>query len=280
MFAAVFGDPVAHSRSPAMHNAAFRSLGLPYVYLKFRVPVADLGLALKGVAALGFRGVNLTIPLKEAALPLMDRLTVSARRMGAVNTVTFDWLGSTEGHNTDGEGFLRSMYGEWGYRPRGANAVVLGAGGAARAVVFALASAGVRKIAVVNRTVARASALAREVSRDTGCSVRVARPLSVGGWQDLLEETDLLVNATSVGMRGEPSPVPVSALFPRLRVADLVYNPSSTALLRAARRKGARAMNGCGMLVHQGALAIERWTSRRAPVMAMRRALLRSLPAQ
>jgi len=270
---------VAHSRSPAMHNAAFRALKLPYVYLKFRVPVADLVSALRGVAVLGFRGVNLTIPLKEAALGFMDRLTISARRVGAVNTVTFD-LGTIEGHNTDGEGFLRSMCGEWGYRPRGMSAVVLGAGGAARAVVFALASAGARKIAVVNRTASRAETLAREAARDTGCNVRSVRPLSVGAWQDLLGETDLLVNATSVGMRGEPSPVPVSALVPRLRVADLVYNPPSTALLRAARSKGARAMNGCGMLVHQGALAIERWTSLRAPVMAMRRALLRSLPVQ
>jgi shikimate dehydrogenase len=259
-----------------MHNAAFRALGLPYVYLKFRVPVADLSRALDGAMILGFKGVNITIPLKEAVLPLVDRLTAEARRVGAVNTVTF-CDGTSEGHNTDGDGFLRAMREEWDFRPHGRRAVILGAGGAARAVAFALAGHGAREVAIVNRTVDRAIRLARDVSRVTGTLV-LARRLEPGlDWSALLRDADLLVNATSVGMRGESCLVPTAALSPDLRVADLVYNPPSTALLLAARARGALNMNGCGMLVHQGALAFERWTRRRAPTAAMRLALFRSL---
>src|SRR6185503_3216135 len=134
---AVFGDPVAHSLSPAMHGAALRALKLRGSYLKFRVASHDLRAALAGAVALGFRGMNLTIPLKETALPLMDRLTREARRAGAVNTVTITG-GRLEGHSTDGEGFLRSLVEAWSWRPRGARVVLLGAGGAARSVAFAL----------------------------------------------------------------------------------------------------------------------------------------------
>jgi len=272
----VFGDPVAHSLSPAMHNAAFRALGLPYRYLKFHVPLYQLKKALRGTVALGFEGINLTIPLKEAALHLMDRVTREARRVGAVNTVTCAG-GRLLGHNTDGEGFLRSLKEAWGFHPRGARVVVLGAGGAARAVAFALADAGTRELTLVNRTLGRATRLARAISRTLGVKVR-AYPLGPRtDWPRLLGQADLLVNATSAGLKREPSLVPASALAPPLKVADLIYNPPETALLRVARRRGVKAINGTGMLLHQGALVFERWTHRRAPVEVMRRALTQAL---
>jgi len=267
----VFGDPVEHSLSPAMHNAAFRSLGLPFLYLKFRVPVSSLRAALRGVRILGFRGVNLTIPLKEAALGLMDKLTPQAERVGAVNTVTIEG-GRFEGHNTDGEGFLRSLRETWRFRPRGKRVMLLGAGGAARAVAFALGGAGAREIVIVNRTPGRARSLARAVARATRASVTAARLWRGTPWERILEGADLIVNATSVGMKRGETPVPPSVVRPPIRVVDLVYSPPTTKLVGAVSRRGVRAMNGEGMLVHQGALAFERWTGMPAPVRIMRRA--------
>lgn len=303
VFVGVFGDPVGHSLSPAMHNAAFRALKLPYCYVKWRVPIAGLRDALKTAQALDFRGVNLTIPLKERAAGIVDSLTPQAKRTRAVNTVTFD-RGRMQGHNTDGEGFLRSLKLELGFVPRKARAVMLGAGGAARAVAFALADAGASEILILNRTPSRARALARDIraacrpralARDvrSACHTR-AQARAVGsacrtrargqgfprgdGWHKALAGASLLVNASSLGMRGEKCPVPAAAFPARLRVADLVYNPPLTDLVRSARRRRLRAMNGVGMLVHQGALAFTRWTGRRAPVGVMRRALLLALP--
>lgn len=282
---AVFGDPVAHSLSPAMHNAGFRALRLPYTYGRFRVPAARLAAALDAAVALRWRGINLTIPLKEPALGLMDRVTEQARRVGAVNTVTIT-DGVREGHNTDGEGFLRSLAEAWSFRPAGTRVVIVGAGGAARAVAFALAAAAAREVVVLNRTRIRAVLLAREVAKACGTRVR-GRGLARGAeWNRVVRRADLLVNATSVGMHREregafraSTVVPAEVLRPPLRVADLVYNPPETALLRAARRRGLDVVNGEGMLVHQGALAFERWTGRRAPVAVLRRALFRALRA-
>ncbi len=284
----VFGDPVSHSLSPVMHNTALKELGLACRYGKFHVPKEDLALALAGAAILGMRGINLTIPLKEAALGLMDRVTPAARRAQAVNTVSFH-DGGMEGHNTDGEGFLLSLKDEWGYSPRGACAVLLGAGGAGRAVAFALMAAGVRRIVVVNRTFMRAVSLARvAAAARTGGSSSLACVMArrfpsassssaIGEWRGILAGADLLVNATSIGMRGEPSQVPAVALARPLRVVDLVYTPPETDLVRLARQRGLRVMNGAGMLVHQGALSLERWTGRSVPVGTMRRALMRAL---
>ncbi len=223
---------------------------------------------------LGLAGVNLTIPLKERALELMDILTPAARRAGAVNTVSF-MGGRMEGHSTDGEGFLQSLAAGWGWSSRGARVVVLGAGGAARSVAFALADAGARRIMVVNRSPARAAALARSLGdwRAAGRGL----PSRAADWRLMLANADLLVNATPIGMHGGPSPVPAGALARGLAVADLVYNPARTALLLAARARGCRAQNGEGMLVQQGALALERWTHRRAPVEVMRGALREAL---
>jgi len=273
----VFGFPVAHSLSPEMQNAAIRRLGLRCIYLKFAVPPSMLSRALDRAESLGFRGVNLTVPHKEAALPLMDLLTPAARRVGAVNTVTFMGAGRREGHTTDGEGFLRATREDLGFTPRGRKVVVLGAGGAARSVCFALADAGARNIVLVNRTPARAARLARALVAEARIPSSAFRLSGRTPWKRLLEGAALLVNATVLGLHGEDSPVPARFLLRPMAVSDLVYNPPVTGLVVAARSRGLRAANGTGMLAGQGALSLERWTGRRAPLAEMRCALLAAL---
>jgi len=272
----LFGDPVAHSKSPAMHNAAFRSMGLPFLYLKFRVPLDMLKRELNRAALLGFRGMNLTIPLKQDAVKYMDTLTPQARRIGAVNTVTFR-KGRMEGHNTDGDGFIRSLREELKFTPAGRRAVVMGAGGAARAVTFALADAGIKNLIILDSNPGRASSLASDIRRITGLEAgwRAVNPEI--RWEKILDGAELLVNATPVGMHGDASPLPPAALSRGLSVADLVYTPPVTRLIRECRRRGLRAINGSGMLILQGALSFERWTGRRAPVSVMRQALFLAL---
>ncbi len=259
-----------------MHNAAFRHGRMPWRYLKFRVPLSRLAQALRGARTLRFRGVNLTIPLKEKAVGLVDRLTPEAKKAGAVNTVTFGSR-AVIGHDTDGEGFLRAIREEWDFDPRGSRVVVIGAGGAARAIVFALVGAEANEITLVNRTFSRAARLAAEARTRNGARL-ISIPLGIRtDWKDLLRTRDLLVNATSLGMKGEPTPVPARCLPGGMLVFDLVYNPDRTSLLQAASCRGCRVSNGVSMLVHQGALAFEVWTGQCAPVAVMRRALLREL---
>jgi len=272
----LFGDPVAHSKSPAMHNAAFRALGLPYIYLKFRVPVGQLRDALERAGMLGFRGLNLTIPLKRDALKMMDTLTPQARKIGAVNTVTFSSKGM-EGHNTDGDGFIRSLREELGFAPAGRRVVVVGAGGASRAVTFGLAQAGIKGLVVLDSDPKRSSSLAADLRRVTGLQAEGIPSDNKTRWDDLIGGADLLVNATPIGMHDPECPLPLSVLRRGLSVVDLIYNPPATRLIKEARRRGLRAINGSGMLILQGALSFERWTGRRAPVAVMRQALISAL---
>lgn len=275
----ILGDPVAHTLSPAMQNAAFVALGLNFVYLPFRVSKADLAAAVAGLRALGLAGANVTVPHKEAVLPYLDEVAEEARLIGAVNTIV-NQGGRLKGYNTDAAGFLRAAV-EAGFEPRGAAAVVLGAGGAARAVSFALALAGVRRIAIFNRTPARAEALAEEVSRATGIWA-AALP-----WGELAKcgvevmgTANIVVQTTSLGMHPQEAaapPVPANAFRKEQLVVDLVYNPPRTEFLRLAEECGARTENGLGMLLYQGAAALELWTGRQAPVAVMRKALLKAL---
>ncbi len=266
---ALLGFPVAHSRSPAMHNAAFQALGLDYRYVPFAVPPAGLRDAVKGLRALGFVGANLTVPHKERVMPWLDRLSPEARLIGAVNTIVRrgDRL---LGYNTDAGGFLRAFREDTGVSVRGGDFLVVGAGGAARAVVVALAMAGARRIAVMNRSPERARGLIRRVrSAFPGVAWSALSPGSPpepGGVRAVIQ-------CTSVGMRpGDPSPLPREWLAPRPAVYDLIYH-APTALLRDAQRAGARYAGGLGMLLHQGAMAFALWTGRRAPIDVMRRAL-------
>ena len=270
----IFGYPVTQSRSPAMHNAAFRALKLDYHYLPFAVKPAGLADAVQAIRALGMAGANLTIPHKERVLPYLDGLSAEARRIGAVNTVV-NRRGRLIGHNTDGRGFLLALRAAWGISMRGRGVCLLGAGGAARAVAVALVRAGVTRLIIANRDVGRARRLARAVrGRGARASARArAIPLSDGALQRATAECDCLVNATAVGLHPrDPRLIgpEVVARFPY--VCDLIYQPAVTPLLRDAKVAGCRTMNGLGMLVHQGALSFQLWTGRKAPIAVMMRA--------
>ena len=268
---ALLGDPVGHSRSPQMHNAAFAVLGLDYCYVPFCVRPSALRLAIRGLVALGVAGANVTIPHKERVIPYLDELSTEARLIGAVNTI-HQREGHLVGHNTDARGFLRAFQEDTDVSIRGGRFLVLGAGGAARAVMVALALGGARAVTIANRSVPTARHLAG----------RLRRLFSSLDWSIVTSTSGLppsrlfrgVIQATPVGMRvNDPSPLPVEWLNPSLAVYDLVY-PGPTALLRAAEEVGARHAGGLGMLVHQGALAFSIWTGRRAPIDVMRRALL------
>ena len=265
----VLGDPVDHSLSPAMHNAAFAACALPYLYLRFRVASDALPAALADARRLGMGGLNLTVPLKEVALGLLDDVTPEARRIGAVNTITAS-DGRLVGDNTDARGFLKSLEGRIALG--GAHVVLIGAGGSARAVGTALATAGVTHVTIANRTLARAADLARRLE-DTG-PVR-ATVASLDALEDGLGLSDarLVVNTTSTGLGNDPIAVRHGATPHDCLFMDLVYGAQPTPFLRAAARGRRRTLDGSGMLLHQGALAFETWTGQAAPLDAMRRAL-------
>jgi shikimate dehydrogenase len=247
--------PAGHTRSPAMHNAAFRALGIDAVYLAFDVPPAELAAALAGLRALGARQVAISIPHKRAAMAHLDAVDETARRIGAVNTATLR-SGRLVGSNTDWIGAVRALERET--RLAGKRAVVLGAGGTARAVVAGLRERGAR-VAVLNRTRERAEALARELGAQ-----------AAGSLADLARtEYDVLVNATAVGLRSDASPVAPEALRPGTLVLDAVYDPERTRLLRDAEERGARTVAGKWMLVYQAAAQLELWTGREAPIEVM-----------
>jgi len=265
----IFGDPVAHSRSPSMHNAAFAHLGLDYVYLAFHVRPADLRAAVAAIRALHLAGVNITVPHKEAVLSLLDVVSARARRLGAVNTIV-NRGGRLLGDNTDVTGFVRSLAAA-GVRPRGSRAVVVGAGGAAKGVIGALAEAGAARIWLVNRSAERARDMTRRF-RKLGARIDTL-PISDLGDPRRLRDTDLVVNATSLGWKGERFPPLAYAATPRACVFyDLVYG-RETDFLRRARRAGRATLDGTEMLIQQGACAFRLWTGRPAPLAVMRAAL-------
>ncbi len=257
------GNPVEHSVSPSMHEAAYEALDLDARYVTFEPTEEALGLAIEGASALGVSGLNVTIPFKESVLPLVEADPL-ADRIGAVNTIDFD--GEPTGHNTDAEGVTRAF--EYHDVPIDGTAVVVGAGGAGRAAAFALADDGAT-VRIANRTVPRADALADEVTDATAHGLDALA--------DLLADADLLVNATSVGMETDDTPVPRAALHGDLAVLDAVYTPLETRLLREADDAGATTIDGAWMLLFQGVAAFERWTGREAPIEAMNRALRAAL---
>jgi shikimate dehydrogenase len=272
---ALLGDPVAHSLSPRMHAAAFEALGLRWAYVALRVLPSDLPEAVRGLRALGFVGANVTVPHKEAAAELMDRLDEVARACGAVNTIVFGEGRRALGYNTDVAGVRRTLrYGN--VKVSGLRAAVLGAGGAARAVCVALAQEGAAEVALFARRVERAEFLAGSMSTLFPGVQFEAHPLHQDALRRSLQEAALLVNATPIGMHPDTdqSPIPSEeVLHDRMGVLDLVYNPSRTRLLRMAERAGARTLSGLWVLAFQGAVSFELWTGRPAPVEAMLRAI-------
>lgn len=258
--AGVIGSPVRHSLSPAIHNAAYRACGLDWVYVAMEVAPGGVPSALAGVRALGIMGVSVTMPHKESVFESVDELTPSARAMRAVNCVHRDG-DRLVGHNTDGDGFVDSLRADAGIDPTGLRVAVLGAGGAARSVVEAIARAGASEVVVVNRTASRALE-----------AVALSGGIGRVGTVDSVRDADLVVNATSVGMGDDGLPIDPTLLRRGQAVADLVYHPIDTALLRAARAAGATPVDGLGMLVHQAARQFKIWTGVAAPVEAMRAA--------
>lgn len=267
---AVLGDPVDHSLSPAMHQAAYTARRLPHVYLRHRVSADELGAALDDARRLRMGGLNLTVPLKETVLPLLDGLTPAAKRIGAVNTVIPRPGGRLVGDNTDGLGFVRSLKGL--ARLRGDRVVVIGAGGSARAVGVALADAGVARLTLVNRTERRAHALAVQLADANAASVEVA-PFDMLETGEILVDADMVVNTTSAGLEGSALRLRWKATARTTLFVDLLYGAKPTPFVAAARRAGRRVVDGSGMLLHQGALAFERWLGVRAPLAAMHAAL-------
>ena len=270
----VIGDPVEHSRSPQMHNAAFAKADLDYVYVPFHVRPDDLAAAIAGFKAMNVVGINVTLPHKQAIIPLLTSISREAELIGAVNTLTFV-EGGIHGDNTDAPGVLQALEedGNMSGSPIGENVVVLGAGGAARAVVVALALRGVASITIANRTVEKAVSLAEEMEQKTGVSMQgmgltdERLPLSV-------RESKLLVNTATTSM-DVTQPLLISAdwLQPNTIVYDIVYTPPVTPLMRAATERGCQTLGGIGMLVHQGAIAFEKWTGVTPCTETMRQAL-------
>jgi shikimate dehydrogenase len=272
---AVYGFPIRHSASPAMHNAAFAALGLNWRYLAFEVHPDDLRAAIEGARAMGFAGLNLTVPHKLLALELVDALDQSAKKWGAVNTIRFETArvdGRSKiravGFNTDADAIVTALREDLKLELRGAWVLLLGAGGAGRTAALKLAAEKVVELFLVNRTQSKARAVAAEIKKHfPSTNVTVGYPQS---------GVDLLINATSLGLKPGDAFLFSEKQFSLKRtraVYDMIYRPAETVLLKTARKAGCKTANGLGMLLHQGAKAFEIWTGKPAPLDVMRRAL-------
>lgn len=270
--AGLIGDPVAHSRSPALHNAAFARLGIHARYDLWPTPASALAERVQSLRAEHILGANVTLPHKVAVLELLDQIDPEVAAIGAANTIIRAPDGSLCGANTDAPAFLESLRVDGGFEPSGQVAVLLGASGAARAAAVALVGAGIERLVVVNRTLEKAEALLGDVlaASDTDPLLFALLP-DDSELADVLASAGLVVNATSLGWHGDEMPLSPELIQPGALVFDMVYRP--TPLLRAAAARGARSLDGAGMLVRQAALAFERWTGQPAPLDVMRAAM-------
>lgn len=268
----LIGDPVEHSMSPAMHNAAFKKTGLDYIYLPFRVTPENLPGAISGLRSLNLRGMNVTIPHKVSVIPLLDELEPMAKKIGAINTIVND-NGYLKGYNTDAEGFLKSLS-EKDIAPSGKKIVILGAGGVSRAISFTLAEQGA-EIAILSRSQKIEWAEKLTINK----SKVLAMELNDTNLKSVLSHADILVNATSVGMSPDTDNtlVPQELFRPGMLVFDVIYNPEKTRLLADAEKAGAVAVGGLDMLIWQGALSFELWTGIKAPADVMKKAAVNML---
>lgn len=275
----LIGHPVSHSISPAIQNAALRACGLDGSYELLDTPPVLIAETVASLRQAGVAGGNVTVPHKQAVVPHLDALAPQAARIGAVNTIAHQ-DGRLVGHNTDAAGFLASVR-EAGVHPGGMHVVLLGAGGAAHAIAFALVDAGVSKLTVLNRDAHKAKLLVEAVSQTASNGQHVAASgIHAHEMAAALESAQLVVNATTVGMRGNECLVGRELLSSDSVVCDIIYNPAETELLRRARLAGARRITGLGMLVHQAAQAFTIWTGRTAPLAAMYRAATEALKHQ
>lgn len=269
----VMGDPIIHSKSPAMHGVALAACGIDGKYVPLHVKANQLEEAIKGIRALGFRGVNVTVPHKVEVMKYLDHLDDGARYIGAVNTIVND-EGRLIGYNTDGIGYIRSLQEEVVPDLSGKSVLVLGSGGAARGIIYALLQQKPRSVVVANRTEQKAKELATDLSHlgnIAGCSMDRVK--------EYIQGIDVVINTTSVGMFPNIEEMPIDPdLIPNgIIVSDLIYNPLKTELLRHAELKGCQIHNGLGMFLYQGAYAFEYWTGCSAPIDFMRKAVMDSL---
>ena len=272
----VFGQPVAENPTGVMQEAGFAAAGLNWRYLNFEVSAENLGAAMQAMEALGMRGINLTIPHKVAVIEHLDDLSPEARAIGAVNTVRLD-NGRKIGENTDGKGFLRGVRADAGMDPDGKRVVLLGAGGAARAIGTELVLAGASDLLVVNRSAKRGETMVWDLLAATGGRVRFKQ---WEGTYPVPETCDLFVNATSIGLYPDVDAMPavdLSGAPDGMLVADVVFNPPETRLLAAARKRGLPTLDGLSMLVYQGVIAFEMWTGQSPDEAAMKSALRAAL---
>ena len=271
-FCGVIGNPVEHSLSPAIHNAAFQKLGLNFVYLAFRVEA--IGDAIKGLRSLGsFRGASVTIPHKVATVPLLDSIEPTARHIGAINTIVAKG-GTLTGYNTDATGALRALR-EGAVALKGRQVVILGSGGAARAIAFALGTEpGIDRLTILGIDNQERTALVRDLQSKTGMTVQES-PLYEGTLRKVLPDTHVLIHCTPMGMSPKlhETSVPVTLLHAGLTVMDIVYNPRDTRLLKDAKAAGCRTIPGLEMFLHQAAAQFELWTNQTAPADVMRAVL-------
>lgn len=276
----IIGYPVEHSLSPLIHNAAFQALSLNWCYLPLPVKKTELAAALQGLVALSFAGANITMPHKEAAVPFLDEVGSYARMVGAVNTIRVE-EGRLIGFNTDGRGFITALEHDAGYDPKEKHAIVVGAGGAARAIAVSLSLSEIKRLTIVNRTLKRAQELYQLISQHFP-SLHV-EPLALDrDLSEVFETAHFIVNATPVGMppHQDETPFPTEWIKPSHLVCDLVYYPRETLLLRLAKEKGAQSLDGLGMLLYQAAASFEIWTDKEAPVEVMRAVLEQQLAAE
>jgi shikimate dehydrogenase len=273
---AVLGDPVAHSASPPMHNAALAACGIDARYGRLHIRADELAETFRLLPSQGFIGVNCTIPHKTGALAAVDEADEGARRAGGVNTVLVGAGGKLHGFSTDGPGFERAVREQFGVELRELRMLVLGAGGGAgRAVAMHCASAGAPRLTLINRDVAKLQPLHDAIAAFYPHEHLASRPWEDGALRAALDETDLIVNCSALGMKaGDPSPIPAGLLASRHLLYDTIYTAARTPLMLAADAAGARSANGLAMLLHQGALSFEIWFQREAPLEVMRAALL------
>jgi shikimate dehydrogenase len=275
---AIIGDPVEHSLSPVMHNAAFRKLGFNFVYVAFKVTKNELKDAILGMRSLGLQGLNVTMPHKNAVIKYLDEIDSKAKAIGAVNTI-LNAKGKLVGYNTDGKGSMVALQ-KNGISTEEKRMLLLGAGGAAKAIAFQAVQE-VEELVIVNRTLETAEQLAELLWKKFSKKVKY-RTLSAEVLKEEMETTDILVNATSVGMYPNinKSPVPSDLLHSDLCVMDIIYNPLETKLVKDAKVVGAKVVSGLEMLLYQGAIAFEIWTNCSAPVDVMKKAALSKLAEQ
>ena len=269
----IFGYPVGHTLSPLMQNAAIEASGLPYIYVPFEVSPENLESAINGIRSLGITGVNITVPHKEKVISFLDEITEEASLIGSVNTIE-NKNGRLIGHNTDSRGYIRSLREDAGFDPKGKRALIIGAGGAARGVMAGLSLNRIAEILIANRTLEKGETLAAEFGGKFNEIKFSAHPLSALNDPDILSSLDLVINTTSLGLEGKTVEVELSFTPPHVLISDIAYKPPTTSFLKKAQDAGLKTLGGLGMLLYQGAISFEIWTSNKAPLDVMKKALM------